>query len=210
MRMKRRYAKAQRELAADVMRALHAEPVLNQVLPGRLKADEQSGGAVLARVKVLAHRVARLVRNEHRALTIALADHSHGIGLPVAAVETQRLGDASPGRQQEQYERAIALLSESLGGQRLKELIPRLIGQRFRKPLGQLRDVDRGPPGRREATPLEQRSARNCAARRAGELEWKRPAAVGSPSGQSSASQGVADSHARAHGRACVLDGMRV
>jgi hypothetical protein len=93
--MKGRYAEAQRKLPTDVMRALHTEAVLNSILLGRLEADEQCGGAVLARVQILLHRLARLLGDEHRALTITLADHSHAIGLPVAAIETQSLGDAN-------------------------------------------------------------------------------------------------------------------
>jgi len=111
----------------------------------RLEADEKRGGGVGACLEVLLHRLARLLGDDHGALAIAFADHSHAVWLPVTAVEAQRLGDAGAGRQQEQDEGAVAFLLERLGGERVEQQITRVVVQGLGKPLRQLRDVDRLP-----------------------------------------------------------------
>jgi hypothetical protein len=51
------------------------------------------GGRVVARVEVLLDRDPRLVRHLDDALSVTLAPDPQAVGLPVAAIQAQHLGD---------------------------------------------------------------------------------------------------------------------
>ena len=107
--VKRGDAESPGELAADVLRAGDGEAVGAGGFAGRLEADEQGGGVVLAGGEVLLDRGPRLVGHLDDAFAVTLAEHPQAVGFPVAAVEPEDLRDPGPGGQQQQDQRPVAL-----------------------------------------------------------------------------------------------------
>jgi hypothetical protein len=100
---------------------------------------------VLAGGEVLLDRGPCFVGDLDDAFAVTLAEHPQAVGFPVAAVEPQDLRDPGPGGQQQQDQRAVALLGQRVVGQRREQLIPVTGFQWLRQAFGQLGHIDAGP-----------------------------------------------------------------
>jgi hypothetical protein len=117
VRVERRHACLLGDLVADVAGALGSEPVVRPSARGGLEGDEEGRGAVVAGAQVSVDGAPGPLRDQGRALAVALAAQNEAVASPVGAVEAEQLADAGAGGEEQEEQRPITLLREAGGGE---------------------------------------------------------------------------------------------